>query len=369
MDDDSRPPSWGGWRSEIGFLRRALIVVAIVVLTLALWEARAALMLAFAAVVVAVLLLAVARPFRTRLGFGQGWALAAAGLAITGCLALAGVLIGSTVATQVAELWSRLPQAAAALEQRFGVDVPGLGEDQGDGGLASGQGGLTGQVGLPEVGGLVARVVSIGRALVDGASALGLAIVGGAFIAANPGMYRRGVVMLLPVSRHAQAEHLLDTTGAALHQWLLATLLSMALVGLLVALGAWLIGLPAPLALGLFAGLAEFVPVIGPFLGAVPALLLALPLGLETVLWTAGLFIVVQQIESNLVMPLVQKRLVDVPPALLLLAVVAFGAVLGLPGVILAAPLTVVAFVGVKALYVRHTLGEAVEVPGEKEKG
>jgi predicted PurR-regulated permease PerM len=107
------------------------------------------------------------------------------------------------------------------------------------------------------------------------------------------------------------------------------------------------------------------VPLIGAVAGAVPALLLALAGGVNTTLWTAALFIAIQQVESNTITPWVQRRMVSLPPALLVLAVVAVGLLFGLPDVILAAPLTVVAFVLVKQLYVRETLGQRTEVPGE----
>jgi predicted PurR-regulated permease PerM len=107
------------------------------------------------------------------------------------------------------------------------------------------------------------------------------------------------------------------------------------------------------------------VPLIGPILGAAPALLLALTIGGDTFLWVALLFVAIQQVESNVITPIVTDRVVHIPPAVMLLAVVAFGSVLGLPGVVLAAPLTVVTYVLVTKLYVRETLGEDVEVPGE----
>ncbi|WP_272910997.1 AI-2E family transporter [Falsiroseomonas oryziterrae] len=155
--------------------------------------------------------------------------------------------------------------------------------------------------------------------------------------------------------------------GAALRLWLGAQLVSMAIVGTLAGLGCWALGLPSPLALGLFAGLANFVPLIGAVAGAVPPVLLALAEGGTTFLWTAALFLAIQQVESNMIMPLVERRMVSLPPALLLFAVVAVGVVFGLPGILLAAPITVVAFVLVKKLYVRETLGRATEVPGEAE--
>ncbi len=79
------------------------------------------------------------------------------------------------------------------------------------------------------------------------------------------------------------------------------------------------------------------------------------------------LYIAVQQVESNLLQPLLQRRMADVPPVLLLLSMVAVGTVLGVVGLVLAAPITVVAFVAVQKLYVRQTLGNAAEVPGEEK--
>jgi predicted PurR-regulated permease PerM len=105
--------------------------------------------------------------------------------------------------------------------------------------------------------------------------------------------------------------------------------------------------------------------MIGPIAGAVPAVLLALGMGGGTVLWTILLFVAVQQVESNVIMPIVQKQIVELPPALLLFSVIAVGLLFGVVGVLIAAPLTVVLYVLVKQLYIRETLGEHTEVPGE----
>ena len=82
-------------------------------------------------------------------------------------------------------------------------------------------------------------------------------------------------------------------------------------------------------------------------------------------LWTAGAFVVIQQIESNLISPLIQHRTVELPPVLSLLAVLAFATVFDAIGLVLAVPLTVVLYVMIKKLYVRETLGEVTHVPGE----
>ena len=139
----------------------------------------------------------------------------------------------------------------------------------------------------------------------------------------------------------------------------------MVLVGLLTGIGLAIIGVPSAIGLGLIAGLFEFVPVFGPILAAVPALLMALSEGGTTALWTLLLFIVIQQLEGNVIQPLIQRRAVDLPPVLLLFSILVFGILFGALGVILAAPLAVLAFVFVKELYMRGVLGEETDVPGE----
>jgi predicted PurR-regulated permease PerM len=193
-------------------------------------------------------------------------------------------------------------------------------------------------------------------------------VVGGAFLAGEPELYRRGLVKLVPGERaRERLGDTLDTTGRALRRWLLGQLLSMTIVGVLTGLGLWLIGVPAPLALALLTFLAEFVPLIGPVVAAVPALLLGLAQGWGTAVLL--LYLAVQQVESNMITPLVQRKVVELPPALTLFGVVALGVVLGPLGLILGAPLLVVAVVATKKLWVRETLGEPTRVPGEERAG
>jgi len=110
----------------------------------------------------------------------------------------------------------------------------------------------------------------------------------------------------------------------------------------------------------------DFVPIVGPIFGAVPAVLLGFSISPTTALWVIALYLLIQQIEGNVVQPIVQRRAVDLPPALTLFALVAFGVLFGPLGVVFATPLAVVALVAVKQLYVSDILGEKVHVPGEK---
>jgi predicted PurR-regulated permease PerM len=97
--------------------------------------------------------------------------------------------------------------------------------------------------------------------------------------------------------------------------------------------------------------------------------LIAFSTGGDALLWTLAAALVIQQIEGNVIMPIVERKAVQLPPALALFAILAAGSLFGFLGVFLAVPITVVAFILVKKLYVRQTLGEDTPVPGENERG
>jgi predicted PurR-regulated permease PerM len=138
--------------------------------------------------------------------------------------------------------------------------------------------------------------------------------------------------------------------------------------GTLPGIGLWLLGMPSALALGLIAFALEFIPFAGPILAAVPAVLIALMIGPEMVLWVVGLYLVVQQLEGNVVYPLIQQWAVHVPAAVLLFSLIGFAMLFGVIGVIFAAPLTVVTYVLVKRLYVQEALKTPTPLPADEVK-
>jgi len=333
-----------GQSTHSSFIARVLTVLALVSLFFLLWQLRTMLLLVFGAVVVAVILRAMAAPIARYTPVREGMAVGISVIAILAVLGVVFWLFGSQISGQLGELTSILPSAWQGLEQRLAQ--VGL-----DGSLQQ----IVDNVG-DSAGSAVTQAGRFALALGGGIADALVVVVGGIYLAAQPGMYRRGAVKLVPIHRRDAAADALDKSGKALRLWLKGQLISMAVVGTLTGLGLWLIGVPAALALGLLAALLEFIPLAGPIIAAVPALLLALAQGPTMALWTLGLYAIVQQVEGNVLQPLVQQYAVDLPPVILLFSLLGFGLLFGVTGVILAAPLTVVAYVLVKRLYVEEGL-------------
>ena len=334
------------------FIERIVIALIVVGIALLLWNLRGLFMLVFGAVLVSVILNIVAAPIRSRLGWPDWAALLAAVLIVIGVIGGAFWIFGAQVARQAEALRAMIPAAWTAIEAR--LNAWGLEEAvrQWTQSIRAG-------------GGVVANLRNFAVTVGNGIADTLLVVVGGIYLAAQPELYRVGLLKLVPQRGRALAADALDASARGLRLWLLGRIVSMTVVALLTWLGLVLIGVPSALALALLAGLLEFVPFIGPVLAAVPAIILALAESPEMAIWVALLFLAIQQFEGNVLEPLVQQRAVDMPPALLLFALVAGGLVFGIVGVILAAPLTVVLYIMVKRLYVQEALNTRTTLPGK----
>jgi predicted PurR-regulated permease PerM len=337
--------------SEAAFIRRVFIVVGIVALAGALYLLSDLLLLTFGAVLVAVVLRSIALPINRGTTLGQRFSLLAAVLAILALLGGIAYVFGGEISHQLAALFNSLPAAA----DTFSKQVPFLSVPLSE--LVKGS----------SIGNLLAGALSWGKAVAGSIATLVVVVIAGIYIAINPGVYRRGFIMLFPKRVQLQVTETIDDAGAALRLWLGAQLLAMIMVGVITAAGLAIIGVPSALGLGFIAGVLEFIPYIGPILSAIPALLLASTQSWEMVAWTLALFLAVQQVENNIILPLVSGRAVDLPPAVGLFAVVAIGILFGPLGLLLAYPLAIVIDVAVRRLYVREILGGEVTIAGEKE--
>jgi len=334
--------------SEADYVRRVLIALGIIALAAAAYLLSDIFLLIFGSVLLAVVLHAIAGPVGRMTGWGQRPSLAVAGVGIALLLIVVGFLFGAQIASQLSTLASELPEAAA----RVSKSVPLVSVSE----IVKGS----------SVGNLIANAVSWGSTVFGAVATLIVVLIAGIYIALDPAVYRDGFLKLFPRGVREQVAETVDDAGVSLRLWLGAQLMAMIIVGVLIGIGLAIIGAPSPLALGLIAGVLEFVPIIGPVIAAIPALLLASTQSFSMVLWVAGLFVVVQQIESNVIMPLVSGKAVNLPPAVGLFAVVALGILFGPLGLLLGYPLAIVIDVAVRRLYVRETLGEQVEIRSEQ---
>jgi predicted PurR-regulated permease PerM len=338
--------------SDWALLRRTIIVIGTVAFALALWQILNILLLAFAAVLISIIFRAAARPLSRHTPIPDGLAVGLTVFVFFAVLGGMGILFGAAISDQLSSLYSAMPGSFEELGRLLGVEN------------------ISERIGshLQSQAGNVAKgLTSFAQVAVTGATNLIVVIVAAIFIALKPDSYRDGVLLLFPAQQRPRIEETLDHTASALELWFLGQLISMAIVGVLMSVAFWLIGLPSAIGLGLIAGVAEFVPLLGPFIGAIPPLVLAIGAGTETALWTLAAVLAVQQLESNVITPIVQRQTVSLPPALTLFTLLAFGGVSGLLGLLFAVPITVAAYVAVKELYLRHALGEDVSIPGENE--
>jgi predicted PurR-regulated permease PerM len=344
--------------TQYGFERRVvttvLITAAIAALVVLVWQVLDVLLLVFGAILVATILHAIGDPIARWTSLSRTAALPFAGLIVVAVVGFAVWLVLAQVQGQVSAAVEAARSALPAVGERLGI--PGLSDYVSQSlqqALAS--------------GGVLGKVTIVSATALQILTNFFLIVFGGVYLAIDPALYRDGLVMLFPAGVRERVRQTLNAAGRALKLWLLGQLFSMIITGTLTWLALLIIGLPSAAGLGLIAGLLEFIPLLGPFLGAVPALLVALSQGFATALWTALAFILIQQVESNMIQPLIARQSVSLPPTVLLFAVIVFGALFGILGILLAAPLTVVTFVAVKKLYIRDTLGEQTTLPGEGE--
>ena len=198
--------------------------------------------------------------------------------------------------------------------------------------------------------------------IATGATSVAISIVGlfsaglivlffGIYFAADPDTYVDIVARLSPPERRAAILEVMYETGNRLRRWLIGQGISMATIGTLTYIGLLILGVPIAFVLALFAGLAGFLPYLGPIIGAIPMVLVAGGESLDLALWVVGLYVIIQFLESYLLTPLIQARAVSLPPAVVILSQLVLGAVFGLLGLALATPLAAAATVPLRYIF------------------
>lgn len=348
----------------LSFARRVLITVGIVVAVgFTLWltfSAFSVLMLLFAGVLVGVLLNALAHLLQRVAPIPYKAAVGVVTLVLLGLVVGFFIYLGPALADQAEgfqeAVIAAVDEAGSFLGQydwgeRVLDEIPSVDE----------------MLERAAAGGLVGQVTGAVSTLLSAGFDVFILLFVGIYLALNPSVYVNNAIRLFPQHRRERLHEVVARTSHALKLWLVGQFISMAFVAVFVTVGLWILGVPLALLIGVISFVLGFIPYIGPILAAVPALLVALLVGPETVLYVAILYFILEQIQSYVVIPLVQEAVVSLPPVLLIAAQLLFAAFGGLLGIALAAPIAVVAVVMIQMLYVEDALGDRVPVIGSDE--
>ena len=271
-------------------------------------------------------------------------------------LGAAGYLLLPVLVREVALLASSLPDALQQLVDRLRELANRLGVQIGGGG-----GGISPQTIASAARRVLGGLLGLFGSLASLFTALLILLFVPLYLTAMPDPVVGWVVRLfLPESR-PRARAVLSESRESLLGWLEGRLFSMFVVGVLAAVALYVIGVPGALFLGVFSGLVAFVPIVGSVAGAVPPLLLAFAGNPWDVLWVLLAYIAIQQVESNLLTPLVMQKAVSLHPVVVVASVTVAGAAFGVLGALLAVPGAVVGGILVRRLWFERVEGDSSE--------
>jgi predicted PurR-regulated permease PerM len=342
-----------GKLSDWLFVRKLFLIVGIAVSTLALWRLSDVLLLVFGSILLALVLRGLAGIISNRTKISEGFAVAVVIMVVTAAFAAVAWLFGSQIVTQFELLADDLPQGISQIlrdlrSTQWGAWIF----------LRAQEVNLTSAT--TQVTGYITAVFG---SIIRTAGYVAVLLFASIYLAAQPDRYLQGFLRLVTRKRRERVGEIFGLAGRTLQRWLVGQSITMAIVGTLTGLGLWVLGVPAPLALGLLAGLFAFIPYVGPILSSVPGILMAATHGPRPAFYAALLYAGVHFVEGNLITPIIQAEVVELPPILTLFATLVFGLLLGAIGVLLAAPLTVAILVLVNTFYLEDTLGETRSWP------
>lgn len=330
-----------------GTLRLALALVAAGVVV---WALSDAVLLVFAAILLAVLLRAAARVLSRLTHLPVRLSLAISTLVIVLAGAAFGYTLGPRFVTEGQQLIQEIYGYAGHLRQTYG-STPWARMLENN----LGQGGISIEPLAPKL-----LTITFGTA-----GGIFLLVITALYLAISPELYLNGLIRLVPLGRRARAHEILGALGHTLRFWMLGQLIDMAVVGVLATIGLLLLHMPLPIALGVIAGLLTFIPYLGAILAGIPAVIVASTQGASTILWVVLLYTFCHSIEGYVVAPLVTRRTVDLPPAVTVFSMSILGALYGFLGVLVATPLTAAIILLVREIYVRDVLGDR-DVPAKR---
>lgn len=365
IPDRHRPRS-SGWRTS-DILRAALVVAGVWISLELLWVARSVFVLGFLGVLFGIALSAGVTWLQRR-GVPRGVGAVMLLVAFFGAFIGLGALTAPRITEQMQELRQQLPDAISRLEDWVRERQGGVNRL-----LEGPDGGRTAEDAQPadlrrtlsqQVGKLTSSFFTIFSSTLAALGSVLVITFVAVYIAIDPRTYRRGIMHLVPHPARPKAAEIMDSMGVTLRRWLVAQFIGMIAIGAITTVVLLLLDVRAAVALGIIAGILEFIPYFGPILSAVPAVAMGFLDGPEKALWVAAAYVGIQQTEGNVLTPLLMKEGLDLPPVLTILSQSVMAVVFGFTGLLIAVPLLGAVMVPIKLLYVHDVVGDEVEVPG-----
>jgi len=370
-----------GWRS--GDVLRATALVTSYLLALALaWTAREIVLTAFLGVLFG-LAVGAGADVLTRLRIPRGLGAPLVVVAFLGTLFGVGAALAPTVRTQIVELRTRVPEAVDRIEvwvnARPGVAGLFLGghevaasppgaptpanarREQGAAPAGAGTAPTLRERITEQLSGTARYLFPFLSSTLTVAAGLFLILVLAIYVGADPALYHVGLMHLFPHGSRARASVVLTRVATVLRKWLVTQLVAMVVIGVVSTLTLLALGVKAAVALGVIAGLLEFVPTVGPILAAVPAIAMGFLDSPEKALTVGLAYLVIQQLEGHVLIPMLMKEGMDLPPALTIVAQAVMALLFGFLGLMVAVPLLAVVIVPIKLLYVQGVVGDVEE--------
>ncbi len=363
------------WRSR-DVLRVTAIVAGVYLALRLLWVAQDIVFLAFIGVLFGLTLAGAAGLAERKLRVPRAVAAPVILILVLAAIGGLGTLAAPQVASQVREVQSQLPQVVGKVRHWVQAKAGGVSEmltdktekaetteksEETEGGAKDAE---------PTAPPSPTSPSSIGHAFftvfsstLSALAGLVLVIFITLFVAVDPDLYHGGLMHLFPHRHRKRAGEVLSAMAFSMRRWLITQLLAMVVIGLVTAGALALLGIRGAVALGIVAGLLEFIPFVGPIAAAVPAIAMGLLDSPQKALWVAVVFTLIQQSEGHLLIPLLMKDSLELPPVLTILSQAVMAAVFGFLGLVVAVPVLGAMMVAIKLLYVEDVVGDDVEVP------
>ncbi len=329
----------------------SLIVLLMVTLFALVGYAASFFFLVFGGIIFAVVLSGLSHFVSRKTPLSYGLSLGVVMLLLVGIIAGAIWLLAPSIGQQTDQLAQSLPESINRLKEQ----------------LAQSPVGRRLLAGIPEKPmtllssggagrGILSQVTGVVSGTLGGLVNVLIVLITGIYLASNPGTYRQGFVRLFAPAYRNRLLGVMDQCYDTLKNWFISRSITMVVVGVVTGAGLALLGVPFAIVLGIIAGVLNFIPNLGPYIALAPALLVALPQGSSQALYVFALYMGVQSLEGYVLTPLLDKKFVSMPPALLLFGQVLLGFLVGLAGVLFASPLIAVLLVIVQELYVKDRL-------------